>query len=269
MENVPVVSAAALSDSPGWLLTLLSILGVIGAGLQFTALVPRVWGFFKMNSVGDYPFVPILSIALQCFVWSAYGYLIRDFSVFGLNAYGCFLGCFYCLIYFRTMPAQRQKIFLISLCSVLVIVIAGFCVSMIPSIIDLGYDKDIIGKMAMAGSIALFAAPLVAMGQVIRARSCASMSLPLLLAALLSSHSWFFYGLLKPDLNIWLPNGIGSGLNWIQAILFAVFLPMDIKRKRAMKKLSEQNPTSPVSSPDEDSSLIHNQAPSPTPERAV
>jgi len=94
-----------------WVPLLLSIVSTIACGLQFTSLVPRAREWIRDKTVAGYPFVPPLSMMLQCFVWAAYGYLIRDYAIMGLNAYGLIIGTFYTLVYYRYMDAKQQVCF--------------------------------------------------------------------------------------------------------------------------------------------------------------
>ncbi|THG05886.1 hypothetical protein TEA_030110 [Camellia sinensis var. sinensis] len=81
----------------------------------------------------------------------------------------------------------------------------------------------IVGWFCLVFSVCVFAAPLNIMNQVIRTKSVEFMPFYLSLSLTFSAIMWFFYGILRKDLNISIPNVIGFILGVLQMILYAIY----------------------------------------------
>ncbi|KAF5931642.1 hypothetical protein HYC85_027813 [Camellia sinensis] len=92
----------------------------------------------------------------------------------------------------------------------------------------------IVGWFCLVFSVCVFAAPLNIMKQVIRTKSVEFMPFYLSLSLTFSAIMWFFYGILRKDLNISIPNVIGFILGVLQMILYAIY--------KNGKKVEEQGP---------------------------
>ncbi|KAK6043744.1 mtN3/saliva family protein [Cooperia oncophora] len=79
-----------------------------------------------------------------------------------------------------------------------------------------------LGIICMTLNIADFAAPLAGLRVVIRRGATSTLPLPLCIANFMVSTEWFLYGVLKRDVYLITPNGIGSLLALGQLFLFVI-----------------------------------------------
>jgi hypothetical protein len=82
----------------------------------------------------------------------------------------------------------------------------------------------IVGSLCDVTALLYFAAPMSTMREVIRSKDSSSLYAPTIFINLLNGLMWFFYGLIGvPDMNVWIPNGIGAVMAAIQLILAFVY----------------------------------------------
>ena len=118
----------------------------------------------------------------------------------------------------------------------------------------------IVGSLCDVTSILYFAAPLSTVKDVIVNKDASSLYVPTIFVNFLNGLMWFFYGLLgNPDMNVWIPNGLGAVLAALQLLLAfcyrnakpSQFLPVhvdDLAESLLENKL-RNNHMSPASSP--------------------
>lgn len=104
-----------------------------------------------------------------------------------------------------------------------IVALVTICSALILSVHFFGHKVfHPLGIVCMVLNIADFGAPLAGLRVVIRRRATSTLPLPLCIANFLVSTEWFLYGLLKQDLYLITPNGIGSFLAFCQLVLFVV-----------------------------------------------
>ncbi|KAH0975536.1 hypothetical protein GBA52_017435 [Prunus armeniaca] len=81
----------------------------------------------------------------------------------------------------------------------------------------------IVGIICIVFNILMYASPLTIMKMVIKTKSVKYMPFYLSLASLLNGVVWVVYALLKFDINMLIPNGLGAISGVIQLILYATF----------------------------------------------
>lgn len=80
-----------------------------------------------------------------------------------------------------------------------------------------------IGLISCIFTVSYYASPLAMMVVVIQKRDSSTLYFPLIVVNCVNAFLWFFYGFLgRHDLNIWIPNGLGVLLTFLQ--FFLIFL---------------------------------------------
>lgn len=85
--------------------------------------------------------------------------------------------------------------------------------------------KLIIGIVAIASSLALYASPLAAIKLVLQTRSSASLPFAMILAGTINNLLWVVYGFLVFDLFLIVPSSVNGALGLVQVALYGVYHP--------------------------------------------
>lgn len=173
---------------------------------------------YTSGSVGNMSIFPFLSMWSNSFLWTLYGLLRNDYTVWVPNFTGSIVGLVGTYLFHMNSPAERYEreskyyFFLAGLITLYGMVCAAYSAS------------AAIGSLAVLMCVVLMGSPLVVLRTVIQDRSCESMPFWTSLTIWLNTLSWSLYGLLDAhDFNIYFPNMCGLFLGSIQMVLFMVF----------------------------------------------
>ncbi|MCE3051171.1 hypothetical protein HAX54_049037 [Datura stramonium] len=100
---------------------------------------------------------------------------------------------------------------------------------------------QIVGWICLIFSLCVFVAPLGVLRQVIRTKSVEYMPFLLSFFLTLSAIMWFFFGLLRKDYNIAIPNVLGFTLGVLQMVLYLIY--KNAKKVTEEVKISENTET--------------------------
>ena len=157
--------------------------------------------------------IPFLSLLVNCIVWSLYGWLKQDFTVFAPNFSGILVSVF-CIYSFNKYNVTNQsKQHTISfLIIVIVVVLAN------------RNEFDTIGTIGCVLSIIVSGSPLAVIKTVIIEKSTTSMPFTTSLVMWINNMSWTAYGyLVAEDVLIYGPNALSLLLSSLQLSLFVVY----------------------------------------------
>ncbi|KAK4486163.1 hypothetical protein RD792_008831 [Penstemon davidsonii] len=82
---------------------------------------------------------------------------------------------------------------------------------------------NIVGWICLVFALCVFVAPLCVVREVIRTKSVEYMPFLLSFFLTLSAVMWFFYGLLRKDYNIAIPNVLGFAFGVLQMVLYIAY----------------------------------------------
>ncbi|EYU43031.1 hypothetical protein ABFS82_04G122400 [Erythranthe guttata] len=199
------------------------LLGNVVSFMVFLAPIPTFYQIFKKKSTEGFQSVPYAVGLFSAMLWIYYAFLKPETTLLiTINSVGCVIQsayiCFY--LFFATKNARIQTVKLILLLNVvgfgLIIVLTHFWAN------DSNRD-DVVGWICLVFSLCVFVAPLGVVRQVIRTKSVEYMPFLLSFFLTLSAVMWFFYGLLRKDYNIAIPNVLGFMFGVIQMVLYVMY----------------------------------------------
>nr|UJT76400.1 bidirectional sugar transporter SWEET6b [Hemerocallis fulva] len=202
--------------------TIVGIIGnVISFGL-FLSPLPTFVKIVKKKAVEDFSAIPYLATLLNCMLWVFYGLPVthpHSTLVYTINGIGLVIEGAYLITYFIYAPPNGR-------CKVLKI-LAGELVFMAAVILGvlLGAHTHhkrslVVGILCIIFGTCMYASPLSIMKLVIQTKSVEYMPFFLSLAGFLNGVCWTAYALIKFDINLLIPNGLGALFGLAQLILY-------------------------------------------------
>ncbi|KAI3463595.1 hypothetical protein Pfo_020258 [Paulownia fortunei] len=199
------------------------LLGNIVSFMVFLSPMPTFYQIYKKKSTEGFQSIPYVVGLFSAMLWIYYAFLKPDTTLLiTINSVGCLVQsayiCFY--LFFATKNARVQTVKLLLLLNVL-----GFSLIMVLTYF-LAKDSNranIVGWICLVFSLCVFVAPLCAVRQVIRTKSVEYMPFLLSFFLTLSAVMWFFYGLLRKDYNIAIPNVLGFIFGVLQMVLYVIY----------------------------------------------
>ncbi|PIA34817.1 hypothetical protein AQUCO_03700238v1 [Aquilegia coerulea] len=234
-----MVSADAIRTAVG-------ILGNIIALALFLSPVPTFIQIWKKGSVEQFSPIPYLATLLNCMFWVLYGLPIvhpHSMLVITINGTGFAIELTYVLLFiFNSEGKNRLRVVVMLLIEIVMVGIVGILV------INLAHTYErrslIVGSICIVFGTMMYVAPLSVMKLVITTKSVEYMPFFLSFASFANGICWTTYALIKFDINITIPNGIGTFLALLQLILYATFYKstqriMAERKRKAELGLSE------------------------------
>ncbi|XP_076821711.1 sugar transporter SWEET1-like [Clavelina lepadiformis] len=163
---------------------------------------------------------PFIACFVSCTLWTKYGMLTDDNTMFYVNVIGSvFEGFYVALFYFYTKSKNTVAP------PVTVLLIFLFAVLAYTKYVTIEGEKAIYhqGMICSSFNIVNYAAPLSAAASVIRKKSTENISFLLSLVYFLMALEWFIYGYMRIDLFVEVPNLIGIFFGAFQLSLFFFF----------------------------------------------
>ncbi|XP_021742684.1 bidirectional sugar transporter NEC1-like [Chenopodium quinoa] len=206
--------------------TLAVIFGILGNIVSvgvFLSPLPTFYRIYKRKSSEGYKSLPYAVALFSAMMLLYYGSLKPDgFLLITINSFGCFIEVIYLVTFLVYAPKQTKNFTL----KLIVLFNLGVCslVMLLTTFLAKGSKRiTIVGWINAAINLAVFAAPMSVMRQVIRTRSVEFMPISLSLALTLNATMWFFYGFFLKDYFIAGPNILGFFLGMIQTSLYIVY----------------------------------------------
>ncbi|WOK99854.1 bidirectional sugar transporter SWEET4-like [Canna indica] len=237
--------------------TIRTVVGIIGNGtalVLFLSPAPTFRRIWKSGSVEQFPAVPYLATLLNCMLWVLYGLpAVHPHStlVITINGAGLVIELIYVLIYLRYSDKnQRLQVFLMLLAEV---VFVGAVAAVVLNLFHTFQRRSlVVGLLCVIFCIVMYASPLSAMKEVIKTKSVEFMPLSLSLASFLNGICWTVYALIRFDLFIIIPNGLGVAFAVAQLILHILYHRSTVRLMEERKKKMEMGLVKPNGSFEED-----------------
>ncbi|OIS96858.1 bidirectional sugar transporter sweet9 [Nicotiana attenuata] len=209
------------------------LLGNIVSFIVFLAPMPTFYKIYKRKSSEGFQAIPYLVALFSAGLLLYYAYLKKNaYLIISINAFGCFTELAYIGLFLFYAP-RKSKMFTGWL-MVLEVGALGMVI-LFSYVFAQGSERvTIVGWICAAINLAVFAAPLSIMRQVIRTKSVEFMPFTLSLFLTLCAIMWFFYGFFRRDFYIALPNVLGFLFGVVQMLLYFVY--KDSKRENINEK---------------------------------
>ncbi|XP_020097867.1 bidirectional sugar transporter SWEET6b [Ananas comosus] len=208
--------------------TIRSIIGIIGNVISFGLFlspVPTFIKIWKQKAVEQFSPIPYLATLLNCMLWVFYGLPIvhpNSILVVTINSTGLILEGIYLTIFFLYSPCKLRIKVLMYLAAEI-----AFVAAVVAVVLTTAHTHDlrslIVGILCVIFGTCMYASPLAVMKLVIQTRSVKYMPFTLSLAGFLNGVCWTTYALIRFDIFITIPNGLGALFGLIQLVLYAIY----------------------------------------------
>ncbi|KZV28745.1 hypothetical protein F511_32014 [Dorcoceras hygrometricum] len=199
------------------------LLGNIVSFLVFLAPVPTFHKIYKKKSTEGFQSVPYVVGLFSAMLWIYYAFLKTDTTLLiTINSVGCVIQTVYICLYICYAP-KNAKIEAVKLFLLVNVVGFGLIVLLTRFLVNDSNRDNVVGWICLVFSLCVFVAPLCVVRQVIRTKSVEYMPFLLSFFLTLSAVMWFFYGLLRKDYNIAIPNVLGFSFGLLQMLLYITY----------------------------------------------
>ncbi|KAJ9163731.1 hypothetical protein P3X46_023366 [Hevea brasiliensis] len=208
--------------------TVRTIAGIIGNVISlclFLSPIPTFVKIIKQKAVQEFKPDPYIATVLNCAMWSFYGLpIIKEDSILvtTINSIGLLIEIIYVSIFFIFSPINKQRKIAIALTVEVIFVVAVIVVSMM-AFSSPKKRAMFVGILCIILNVIMYASQLTVMRMVIKTKSVKYMPFFLSLANSCNGIVWVIYALLKFDVNVVVPNGLGAISGLIQIILYAKY----------------------------------------------
>ncbi|XP_041014316.1 bidirectional sugar transporter N3-like [Juglans microcarpa x Juglans regia] len=199
------------------------IIGNIISVMVYLAPAPTFYRILRKKSTEGFQSLPYVVALFSAMLWLYYALLKEDaVLLITINLFGCVIEIIYISMFFAYAPKAPRKLILNMFASMnlglfsLIVLTSHFLVKN-------SYRVQVLGWICVVVSVAVFAAPLSIVAQVIRTRSVEFMPFSLSFFLTLSAMMWFAYGLFLKDICVALPNILGFVLGLLQMLLYAMY----------------------------------------------
>ncbi|PWA88812.1 SWEET sugar transporter [Artemisia annua] len=205
-----------------------NVVGVIGnviSVILFLSPVPTFYTIWKKKAVESFSPIPYLVTFVNCGLWVFYGLpLVHPHSllVTTTNGAGMVIESVYILI-FIIYSVRSKRIMVLWVLLAEVIFLAVLVIVVLTVTHSTNVRSAIVGGIAIAGNIAMYASPLSVWKMVITTKSVEYMPFLLSLFSFANGVCWFSFAFIRFDPYLAVPNGLGVLFGSIQLIIYACY----------------------------------------------
>ncbi|KAL3828429.1 hypothetical protein ACJIZ3_017231 [Penstemon smallii] len=199
------------------------LMGNIVSFLVFLAPVPTFYKIYKRKASEGFQAIPYSVAFFSASLLLYYAFLKKNaYMIVSINGFGCIIETIYLLMYLK-YASKKAKISTVKL--IVIFNGGGLGLLMAVSLLLVHGTKrvSLVGWVCAIINVAVFAAPLSIMRQVIRTKSVEFMPFTLSFFLTLCATMWFLYGFFVRDYYIALPNVLGFLFGVTQMILYFIY----------------------------------------------
>ncbi|CAI9757338.1 unnamed protein product [Fraxinus pennsylvanica] len=199
------------------------ILGNVISLMVYFAPVPTFCQIYQRKSTEGFQSIPYIISLFSALCWIYYAVLKPNSIVLiTINSAGCLIQITYICLYlfYATRDTKMHTLTMV----VLPNIIAFILIILLTQLLMEGDQRTyVVGWICIFFSLLAYVAPLCIVGKVIRTRSVEYMPFLLSLFLTISAAVWFFYGIVRSDLSILIPNMLGFIFGILQLTLYFIY----------------------------------------------
>lgn len=236
-DTQPLASSYATMGTSA-VMTVVNVLTTVVSICVALSPLPDYYRMYQHKSTGDMSILPVVALFANCYAWTVYGYIVGNiFPLFSVCLFGCVIAIAYSIVFYL-LSEDRQHVcrlwVYVTAFSVVVAVYAGIGIAGVTDQPRNQVEK-ILGFVATAVNICLFASPLATMRHVVITKDASSMPITMSAVALLSGSLWVVVGIDDSDFFVTGSNGIGVVLSVAQIVLYWTFRPSKATEETAKR----------------------------------
>ncbi|KAF1334226.1 Bidirectional sugar transporter sweet7, partial [Globisporangium splendens] len=182
----------------------------------------------RQKSTGQTSVIPLAALWACDHMWMIYGYVTDNtFPLLATYAVGDVLNIGFLAVYYRysTRRAYVLKVTLVAfLCNAILTIYAVLGKRHIIHQPEHNLTQ-IVGFIAIASSLMLYASPFSAISRVVKTKSSASIPISMCIIGVVNNALWILFGALINDIMLIIPTSINIVLGCIQVALYFVYRP--------------------------------------------
>ncbi|MED6148718.1 hypothetical protein PIB30_055486 [Stylosanthes scabra] len=202
------------------------ICGLIGNAISFMVFLspmPTFYQIYKKKTTEGFQAIPYITALFSSTLWIYYAIFVKDSTfIITINSFGCVIESIYLAI-FLIYSSKKSRLSTIKV--LLLLNVFGFGAIVLSTLYLTKGDKrvSVIGWFNLILNICVFASPLGSLRRVVKTKSVEFMPFSLSFFLTLNAVMWFFYGLLRNDYYIALPNTLGFLFGIIQMVMYMIY----------------------------------------------
>ncbi|KDP22573.1 hypothetical protein JCGZ_26404 [Jatropha curcas] len=199
------------------------VLANIISAMVCLAPLPTFYQICKKKTSEGFQSIPYVIALFSAMLWLFYAIFDNNATLLiTINTFTFFMEICYIIVYL-IYATKNDRMFTIKL--VLFFNVFGFgTICILTLFLTHGRKRvDVLGWICMVFALCVFVAPLGIMRKVIKTKSVEFMPFSLSFFLTLTAVMWFFYGFLKKDIYVAVPNTLGFLFGIIQMVIYLIY----------------------------------------------
>ncbi|XP_047176670.1 bidirectional sugar transporter N3-like [Vigna umbellata] len=236
----------AILNSQNHMALAFGVLGNVISFMVYLAPLPTFYRIHKRKSTEGFQSLPYLVALFSSMLWLYYATLKPAGAtlLISINSVGSVIETVYIVMFllYATHDARKLTVKLF-----MVMNVGSFALIFTVTYFTMhgAHRVAVVGWVCVSIAVAVFAAPLSIVAQVIRTKNVEFMPFNLSVFLTLSAITWFSYGFFLKDICIAVPNVLGFALGLLQMLLYAIYRnskPKNVAKEEPMKNIVVVNP---------------------------
>ncbi|KAF0911786.1 hypothetical protein E2562_012287 [Oryza meyeriana var. granulata] len=217
-----------------------NVVGIVGNVISlglFLSPVPTFWRICKKKDVEDFKVDPYLATLLNCMLWVFYGLPIvhpNSILVVTINGIGLVIEAIYLTIFFL-YSNRKNRVKMGLVLAVEALFMAAVALGVLMGEHTHQRRSMIVGILCVIFGSIMYSSPLTIMRKVVKTKSVEYMPFLLSVVSFLNGLCWTAYALIRFDLYVTIPNGLGVLFGALQLILYAIYYRTTPKKDKNLE----------------------------------